>query len=259
MMKLPVLHIDLPRPVTAIHQIEVTSRCNLRCVYCPSPQIMKGEYPNRPAMDMAEDVFAAALALAKVFVDRGTQHELNMAGIGESTLHPKFEHFLRLARKTVGPRIQIDFATNGLLVPSSLLETVKETDTKVWVSLHRPEKAGIAYEAYRKIGALIPRAGADPVDNAYDWAGQVEWYNSPRSYPVPCQWIRDGKVFVRADGSIATCCVDAKGDGTIGSVVDLAEAMKASTTYAWNGLTQPYALCASCSQEIAIHGHQQRA
>ena len=52
------------------------------------------------------------------------------------------------------------------------------------VKLHRPEKAGPAVEAYRKIGAL-DGVSADPSINAYDWAGQVEWFNSPRAHPPP--------------------------------------------------------------------------
>ena len=259
-MSLPVLHIKLPRPVTAIHQIEITSRCNLRCVYCPSSQMMhatalRAEDPGtvspwRPAVDMAEDVFEAALSLARFFVRQGTQRELNLAGIGESTLHPQFPAWLRAARTFLGDGVRLIFATNGLIVTQEILGAVEATGTRVWVSLHRLEKAGLAVEAYRKIGAL-DGVSADPSINAYDWAGQVEWFNSPRAHPLACQWIREGKAFVRADASIATCCVDACGDGTIaGDTRRIGDANLLGI--------QPYNLCRTCIQEIAVHGHNQR-
>ena len=67
-------------PIRAIHQIEMTSRCNLRCRYCAHPTMA------RVKADMDDATFAKALLWARQL----PSHELNLAGIGESTMHPEF-------------------------------------------------------------------------------------------------------------------------------------------------------------------------
>jgi MoaA/NifB/PqqE/SkfB family radical SAM enzyme len=133
--------------VKQIHQIEITSRCNLRCVYCVH------RHMPRPKVDMAEIVFRQALDWAAKFVERGTQTSLNLAGIGESTMHPDFVRFVHLARKKVGPRCELVLATNGLLVDDALAEAIAPARPQVFVSMHRPEKAGPAINALQRAGS----------------------------------------------------------------------------------------------------------
>lgn len=87
-----------PQAVREIHQIEPTSRCNLKCKYCP-------QWPKLPRakLDMTQETFEAALAMVEYFVGLGTQTELSLTGIGEPTLHPHFVDMMVRAREVIGP------------------------------------------------------------------------------------------------------------------------------------------------------------
>jgi hypothetical protein len=219
--------------VSDIHQIELTSRCNLRCKYCPSPHLQ------RPKVDISWDDFKSALALACHFQRQGTQGELNMAGIGESTLHPDFLDMLTFARRTLGYKQRILFATNGILFDENIAKHCRALAVHVYVSMHRPEKAGPAINLARKYGVLHG-ASSEPALAATNWAGQVDWeVTAPPDRP--CMWLQKGKVMVMADGRITTCSFDASGAGVIGHV----------QTQNIEGLeVRPYKLCASCDHCI---------
>lgn len=220
-------------PITAIHQIELTSRCNLRCRYCVHPKMPRAK------IDMDERTFTAALGWAARFARAGTQKELNLAGIGESTMHPRFESYLATARSMVGWGVEITIATNGLLVTENLARRIAPYKPKVWVSLHRPEKAGPAVEILKKAG-ILSGVSADPSLSAIDWAGQVQWHTSHQP-GLECGWVSTGRAFVMADGRVGTCCLDGKGeDGVLGTVFDDLTAMR----------LKPYSLCDGCSYTI---------
>jgi len=197
---------------------------------------------------MAPEHFEAALRWVAHFVKQKTQHELNLAGIGESTLHPQFINYLRLAREVVGEDVRIIFATNGLECSDTLARTMTSYRPEVWVSLHRPEKAGLAIEIYRRHG-LLGGVSIDPSVNANDWAGQVKWHNCTHNNTL-CPWIREGRVMVMADGRVTTCCLDASGAGVVGHITDpiIPDQFQ----------TRPYDLCRTCNQVIGVTGYDQR-
>ena len=236
--------MNFPKSITAVHQIEISSRCQLKCVYCPSKNITAGKYPDRPALDMTRAHFERALDWVKFFVRQRTQAELNIAGIGESTMHTDWVDFVKLAREAL-PDGKLIFATNGLIHDEEMVKAIAPYKPEVWVSLHRPEKAGPAVEMYKKYG-ILAGASADPSISANDWAGQVSWFNSGDR--IQCQWLRQGKVFVLADGRISRCCLDASGNGVIGHVDDPIGSVE----------TSPWDLCRSCYQEIGIVGWNQK-
>lgn len=218
-------------PITSIHQVELTSRCNLRCRYCPSPHLP------REKMDMVHEHYLMALGWASHYVRRGTQREFNVAGIGESTLHPRFVEYVAMAREQLGPDVDIVLATNGLLVDRALARSLKPYRPRIWVSMHRPERAGPAVEALKAEG-LLSGVSADPSIAAIDWAGQVKWHTSHA--PSRCAWIDTGRVMVMADGRVTTCCLDASGSGVVCNIAD--DITKARL--------QPYALCETCSYSL---------
>lgn len=235
----PVLDLALPRPVQALHQIELSSFCNLRCVYCVSPKLQ------RPKVHMSEAHFVAALAHAGHYIAQGTQDQINMAGIGESTLHPRFVEFLRLARLTL-PRTTFLFATNGLLMTHELAKALAEIQgVFCWVSLHRPEKAGPAIEIAKRYG-IFAGTSSDPAVNANNWAGQVDWFETNNTV-IPCRWLRYGLSMAMADGRVTACCLDGAGAGVIGHVEDPVGSL----------VTRPYPLCSTCHHEIGVRGHAQ--
>lgn len=194
----------------------------------------------RPKVDMDERTFDLALRWVRVFRDRGTQGELNLAGIGESTLHPQFVRFVHLAREAVGVDGSLVLATNGLLMTDELAREIAPAQVRVYVSLHRPEKAGPAIEALKRAG-LYAGASADPSVAATDWAGQVKWHRSAPGHRQ-CMWVRGGKVIVLADGRVSRCSFDASGVGTICRVDD--DLLARSTS--------PYSLCHTCDQDVGV-------
>lgn len=245
-----VLRQPFPRPVTSLHQIEISSFCSLRCPYCVSPNL------ERTKLDMSLEHFQAALDHASYYVAQGTQAELNVAGIGESTEHPHFIEFLKLAREAVGWNANIIFATNGLSISTEksrglggeeLIRAMLPYKPSVFVSIHEPRHARIAIELYEKHG-LLKGVSQDPVLNSMDWGGKVEQHGIKQRYVQPCTWIRQGWTMAMADGRVTACCFDGSGEGVVGHVKDPIGSLK----------TKPWSLCSTCHQEIAVEGYAQR-
>lgn len=219
--------------LTGIHQIEITSMCNLRCPYCVHPKM------GRPKIHMTDDVFDQTLYWVRRFCQEGTQGiELNLCGIGESTLHPKFNDWVRWARQAIGERRRLILATNGVGVTEEHAEAMAAARMDVWVSLHRPEKAGPTVNLLKRY-EVLRGVSADPSIAAVNWAGQVNWeVTAPRG---PCPWLKDGWGFVLADARVSTCCFDGEGkDGIIGTIWDDLMTLQ----------VVPYSLCAQCHHTI---------
>lgn len=228
-------------PIRSIHQIEITSSCNLRCVYCPSPNL------GRPKVDMDGTTFTRALEWVRHYVAAGTQGELNLAGIGESTLHADFVEYVKLAREAIGWHRKLHFATNGLLMTRELASKIEPFRPSVAVSMHRPEKAKGAIDALREFG-LLEGAASDPALNAVDWAGQVEWGLTTQNFGSPCDWRGQGWGAVLADGRISSCILDANGSGVVGHVNDPIGSVRG----------KPYGLCRTCHMDVGIDGWRHR-
>lgn len=217
--------------VRTVHQIEMTSRCNLSCRYCAHPKMA------RQKIHMDDLTYAKALLWARQLPG----HELNLAGIGESTMHPEFVRNVFLAREAVGDNVALILATNGLLMTRELALAIAPTRIRVWVSLHRPEKAGPAVEALKEAG-IIAGISCDAAIESVDWAGQVKWHVSTHQKGLPCPWIKPGRVFILADGRVARCCFDATADDIIGTVDDDLASLQ----------TAPYKLCRSCHLDVGV-------
>lgn len=228
---------NYPRPVRDVHQIELTTRCNLRCHYCP-------HFPELPRKkeDMDWETFRASMDLVHYFVRQGTQTELSLTGIGESMLHPRFVDMVCYSRQVIGPYRPLVVTTNGLLLDDSMAASLALYKAQVYVSLHRPEKAGLAVEAAKKHGIL---AG---VNNAFatasfNWAGtQKNWFVSAPK--IKCEYLRSGWCVVLVDGRIATCCLDADGTSVVGTVEDDPETLALSP---WGDASKG---CAACHMEV---------
>ena len=217
--------------VTKLHQIEITSNCNLKCRYCLHPKGL-----NREKQDMDREVYLECLRQVSISVAYHGQQELNLCGVGESTMHPDFVEYVALAREAVGESVALVLATNGILFNEEMARAIAPYKPRVAVSTHRPEVAGPAVELCRKYGMYLG-ASDDAATAAIDWAGQVEWHVSA---PISsCMWLYDGRVMVASDGDIYTCCLDGTGDGIIGNI------MRDKVT---DLEVKPYSLCDSCNQ-----------
>ena len=227
--------------IKSLHQIELTSHCNLRCVYCTSPNL------KRPKLDMDEKTFDRALAWVKYYVDLGTQGELNMAEIGESTMHPLLPEYLMRARAVIGNQRRLCFATNGILVTEELAKKIAPAQPSIWVSLHRPEKAKHAVDILREYGLLVG-VSTSPALDAVDWARQVDWEVTSKMFGDACDWRRNGWVEVMADGRLTTCCFDSDGSGVIGHIDQEPGSV----------VSKPYRLCKDCHLDVGIEGWRDR-
>lgn len=224
-----------------MHQIEVSSQCNLRCVYCTSPTL------GREKVNMDGYTFLRALEWVKHFVKEGTQGELNLAGIGESQLNPEFPEFVKLARQALGWGQRLLFTTNGILMTPEFITATKPYGLKVYVSLHRPEKAKLAVDLLKDAGMLIG-VSTDPATGAIDWAGQVKWQMSKEILGTPCDWSHQGWAMTLADGRISSCCLDSDGSGVIGHVKDAPGSVEG----------RPYRLCKACHLDCGVEGWRDR-
>lgn len=220
-----------PRPLTRIHQIEISSQCNLRCKYCPHPKL------ERPKQDMEYSIFTRALEWAQYYDVIGSQPELSLTGLGEALLHPDVIEYCQLARAAL-PNARLLLATNGLLLTDHVGKALAEHNVEVFVSTHRPEKAGPAIEVAKRYNILggVNHAFAT---SSIDWAGQVEWFTSAPSN-LKCLYLRDGWGTVLQNGDMVTCCMDAHGKRIVGHVDDAIGSV----------VVEPFDLCKSCSLVI---------
>lgn len=230
---------NYPRPVRDVHQLELTTRCNLKCHYCP-------HFPELPRTkeDMPWETFEAALDLVRFFVNQSTQTELSLTGIGESLLHPRFVEMVAKSREVIGPHRPLVVTTNGLLLDDAMCEALKPYAPQVFVSLHRPEKAALAVVAAKKAG-IFKMTNSQFVTAAFSWAGfQENWKPMVSAPRLKCEYLRSGWCVVLADGRIATCCLDATGASVIGKLGDDPETLKLSP---WG---DEKVGCKSCHMEV---------
>lgn len=217
-----------PRSLTRIHQIEISSRCNLACVYCPHPKML------REKVDMSWETFIRCLEWITHFTytKGGTQTEVSLTGIGEALLHPLFPKMLGTIRELF-PTMRLLLATNGLAVTAELAKVIASNQCEVFVSLHRPEAAGPAIELLKKYGVAVG-INTSFATSALDWAGTVKHFvSAPKTV---CQYLAQGWGTVLSDGRITTCCMDSEGLGIVGHVNDQVGA----------AYFRPYSLCSTC-------------
>lgn len=188
----------------------------------------------RPKIHMSREIFDKALYWAQR-LPWDSNRELNLAGTGESTMHPDFVEYVHLAREAMPDHITLVMATNGIKMTREMAKAIAPTGVRVYVSLHRPEKAGPAIEILKEFG-LYAGASSDPSEQSVNWAGQVKWHVSSKLKGSLCPWIRNGWLIVLSDGRITRCSFDNRVDEILGTVWDNVAEMH----------TEPYSLCKDC-------------
>ena len=226
-------------PIREIHEIELSSICNLACRYCPHPKL------ERPKEHMSWETFERTLEHVAYYVEKGTQGEVSLTGIGEAILHPRFVEAVFRVREVIGGR-QITLATNGVEMTPDLAEVLSHLRVVTYVSTHRPEKAGPAWKMLKTAGALTGLNTAF-VDSSIDWAGQVKWHTAAVSHD--CTYLGLGWGVVRQDGNVNACCMDAHGKHKLASVWDELGSL----------MTRPIGLCGSCHLTVPAHMREEVA
>lgn len=214
--------------IRSISQVEITSRCNLRCKYCPHPKMQ------REKADMSEDVFERVLYWLREF----KQQNVNLHHFGESTLHPRFIEWVDRITDVI-PEARV--SSNGVGVTRDMVKGLKEAGlTCLALSVHRPEVVQKVAE-YCVDEGLPYEWASGPLSAPHNWAGQVEGRNSEWSKSYVCNFLLSQECVVLADGRIATCCIDAEGiSATQGTVFDDLRQMSLT----------PFSLCKSCHHQI---------
>ena len=198
--------------VGSINHVETSGICSNRCDYCPSSRV--AEHRRTGLMTMG--TFQKVIGWVDVLVERGTQTEINLHGIGEPTLNPLLPAFVRLARDHIPMRYGVHFNTNGNHMTDRLAEELKSAGiTSITVTLHNMAVAARCVRILSNHG--IPgNISVDSVLRPHDWAGQVDWLKA--DYMFPCPWTDNGQVMVLWDGDVITCGIDAFATKRLGSV-----------------------------------------
>ena len=211
--------------ISTIHQVELSSRCNLRCQYCPHPKM------TRPKMDMSGEIFDRTIEVVKKLGGP----ELSFTGMGEALLHPEFVPMIRYARQEL-PDMWFLLSTNGICInkdDGEIINALRDCEVTVFVSTHRPEVAGKAVQRLDEAGIKCTTNTAF-VTSGFDWAGQVKWHGI-KAKPEKCKHIAEQWGCVQVDGSIVSCCLDAHQLYPIGHINDPVLPT-----------VKPIPLCASC-------------
>jgi hypothetical protein len=188
---------------------------------------------------MSWETFERTLEHVAYYVEKGTQGEVSLTGIGEAILYPRFIEALFRVREVIGAR-NIVLATNGVAMTAGIAEVLAKLRVITFVSTHRPEKAGPAWEMLKKAGG-VGGLNTAFVDSSIDWAGQVKWHASA---PVhECTYLNAAWAVVRQDGSVNACCMDAHSKYKLASVWDELGSL----------MTRPIGLCSNCHLKIPAH------
>jgi len=222
--------------IQTITNIELSSLCNNKCVYCPSPMLREKRRTGVGYMSMA--TYPQAINWVRKLALAGTQRELNLFGVGEPTLNPDVVRMVQIARDVLPMRIPIHLNTNGNTMTMELAEALKAAGiTSIDVTDHEPKATAETIRIFKRLDIRY-RVSRDAVLQPNNWAGQVDWFEP--DYRYPCPWLERGQVMIMSDGSVTTCCLDAYGNGIVGTVND--------------DLTQvelrPFTLCKTCHHTI---------
>lgn len=217
--------------IREVHELELSSQCNLACVYCPHPTL------KREKAHMEWEVFQHALRHVHHYVEAGTQGELALTGIGEAILHPNFVAAVSLARAVLGPKRPLTMATNGVAFTREHAVACRTYGVQVYVSLHRQEMAGPALALLRE-ERVVHNVNHAFVNSSMDWAGQVQWHVS--ALKRTCAYLQKGWAVIRQDGRVDQCCQDAHSLHPLGNVFDDPGEWRAA----------PIPLCAQCHMRV---------
>jgi len=222
--------------ITTINTIELSSKCDNSCVYCCAP--VQHKYRKTGFMDWA--TFGAAIDWVNHYAKKGTQQELNLMGVGESTLHPELIEMVRYAKTHLPFKQVLHISTNGNTLTPDMAQALKTAGiTRMHVSGHKPRSIARALRILAD--ANIPtNYSVDFMTRPNNWAGQVDWFESRDSYP--CPWLHNGQVAIFSNGNIVRCCIDAFEKGVLGTIDD--DLTKIDVV--------PFELCETCHQTVPV-------
>lgn len=224
-----------------ITTIELSSICNLKCLYCINRKIQDAQ-ERKPGL-MTDEIFYQTCKVLQKLCDIGTQRELNLNGNGESLLDYKIIERIKIVREIMGPHRHIGLSTNGILINNTLAEDLKNSGlSQLDISPHEPYHARRAAHIMYETGMKKGMVSMGCMVMSHNWAGQLEQEHSIncvlKNY---CDPLIEGRGYVLSEGNITVCCYDYRNLGVYGNVFDddiLEHPIK------------PYELCKTCHQII---------
>jgi len=227
--------------IGCIKNLEVSSICNLSCPYCPC----SGQGEHRPVGLMEWPTFEQTLKLLEIFVKKGTQRELNLFGVGEPFLHPRYIEMVKRCR-TIMPRyLCLRTNTNGILADEELIRKILDAGVDaIDVTDHDAFIAMKTVGLFNKLRLEYPKVqfgySRDAIIRPNNWGGLINWTPEDYRSRVLCPWLKNGQVMVMSNGDITRCCQDAYSRGILGTVWD--DSLEIIHT--------PYIQCNTCHEDV---------
>lgn len=226
-------------------QIETTTACNARCVFCPYPGLKRWK------TNMNRDLFERIIRDAETHAE--DYGEVCLQGLGEPLLDPHILERIRFVRATFGSGVGISIYTNGSrLTPNIARELFEAGMTYLVISLNAAtseqraatmglsdweqvtrtaETVRLRWPSQVQIRGIEARDLMDARDerdfrvrwgrNAVlvregNWAGRDRGFRGA-PHREPCgRALR--QVMVLVDGRVSLCCFDAEGEVIVGDL-----------------------------------------
>lgn len=192
-----------------IYQIELTSKCNLSCSYCPHARL------KRPKEHMDIKIVEKILDFPFMWDIVGGHH------FGEPLLHPDI---LKVAALCRSKGLGFGFSTNAELLTVELFRKLVDSGlTWLKISFHTA-KGRSMYDSLKDLFPDFALFSSD-LEVKHDWAGLVNGEGlSPGAGEGDCIFHRYNLGVVSAQGEVLSCCMDAHGVSSIGSIFDFSPA-----------------------------------
>ena len=226
-----------------ITTIELSSICNLKCLYCINRKMI--DAPERRPGLMTDDIFEKTCELLSELVSRGTQREIHLNGNGESTLDYQLIDRIKKVREIVGPERHVGLSTNGLLISEQLAADLRDSGlTQLDISPHSPYHARKAAHIMFESGMKKGMVSMGCMVASHNWAGQLEPEHSVHCYlKNRCDPLIEGRGYVLSEGNITPCCYDYRNLGVFAHVNDNIRDILDTPIV-------PFELCHTCHQQI---------
>lgn len=218
-----------------LYQIELTSYCDMKCSYCPHPEMERGKG------HMSPETLAECIAYAK----KMGQTRLVVHHFGEPLLHPHLkERLLQIAHAGM----EIEFSTNGLLLEKRL-PMLLEIPGKIIITLSMHQWADQPSEQYfealemwreraKGTNIIFQKAFNALKGKPYRLHDWLQFPQAPRDYYKACDFLRENWGVVLWDGRIVSCCADHEGKSVHANIYD--DDLSLARSLSWKG-------CDNCS------------
>jgi cyclic pyranopterin phosphate synthase len=195
-------------------EIETTTYCNRRCVYCPNSAFDRGLKRNK--VMMPTELFR------KIVEDLGRNNYCNQFSphrYGEPLSDPRMPELLQMAREAM-PLAWIKLYTNGDFLSPALFHAIDPYVDAYTITQHGPRASKLLKQTLEEIGFPHPKisygTAAGILRNASNRGGLIEVEHVQRK---ACGIVMT-QLSINAHGDVALCCEDYLGERVFGNMAD---------------------------------------